>query len=158
MNSREMSPAPELVQNTSKDKKRSWKELRDEVVKEKGIGKGFTDEEQIVIEQEIETKELLADGAKLVFSEDGSTRLEPTTKQIDNIRLEWDNFIKNIKGRYINASNEFIKKEIKDLEHGRRRNIADKANYEFSLLEQVNREQLLLATLKEILKEREEKK
>ncbi len=160
MNTRETLSISEVAQDDldAENKKRGYAELREEVIKEKGMSKKLTNEERMMVEQEIHKKELLAGWAKLIFEEDGSVRLEPTVEQIDDIKSEWKKFVNDTKECLVNASDDFLKKQISDLQHGRRRNIADKFNYKFDPVNQVNNEQLLLAVYKEILKEREEKR
>ncbi|MFH1111856.1 MAG: hypothetical protein V1712_02180 [Patescibacteria group bacterium] len=143
----------------TKSKIRSHRELKDEACKDAGIiNRPFKSKEEILmIDQEVEKKKLLVGGAELVFGEDGSTRLELTAEQIEKIKLEWERFVKDTKDRYENASDKFIQKAIKDLENGRRRNVADKSGYAFSPLAQIDYEQLERAALKQVLKDREEK-
>ncbi|MBU1039426.1 hypothetical protein KKC17_04365 [Patescibacteria group bacterium] len=130
--------------------------LLKQVRKEKAWSAPYTEEQMMEIDREVNKRKMLKEGAGLVFQENGSVGVEPTAEQIKKIKQEWEDYVSKMEARYANASDEFIKQEIEDLENfDRKRPGAFAEIHELSnKLESRNSEQMLRAALKEILEKR----
>lgn len=133
--------------------------LLKQVRKEKAFSPPYTEEQIMEIDREVSKRKMLQQGAGLTFGENGSVELEPTAEQIEQIKQNWQEYVGNIESRYANATDEFIEKEISDLENfDRKRTGAFASIYKSgNKLEMRNNEQLLRAALKEILEKRKNK-
>ncbi|MFZ5391200.1 MAG: hypothetical protein ACOZAJ_02920 [Patescibacteria group bacterium] len=133
--------------------------LLKQVRKEKRFSVPYTEEQIMEIDREVEKRKMLKQGASLVFQENGSVEVEPTVEQVEKIKQEWADYVSKMEARYANVTDEFIEKEIKDLENFDRKRSGAFAQIHKSSnkLESRNNEQMLRAALKEILEKRNNK-